>query len=145
MHIKNHSSSCLFLSPISLFFVWKYVYFPNIYSDPQTNRFVVSQLFSVATQIGHFKLGLKPGKLYVRLSIITLSHQSTYVSSGIIRHYVLAFACLHFALPDTIVVNSYKELCITLVAAVNSFARVLNYKLADWGRWRCESSLFYSY
>ena len=48
-----------------------------------------------------------------------------YVTSGIIRHYVVAFACLHFALPDTRVFSSYEELCITRVVAVNSFTRVL--------------------
>ena len=71
-------------------------------------------------------LGLKPAQLYVRFSIIPLRHQSTYVSSGIIRHYVVAFACLHFALLDTRVFNSYEELCITRMAAVNSFVRLLN-------------------
>ena len=40
------------------------------------------------------------------LRIILLSHQSTYISSGIIRHYVVAFVCLDFALPDTRVFNS---------------------------------------
>ena len=33
-----------------------------------------------------------------RLSIIPLSHQPTYVRSGIMRHYVVAFVCLHFCL-----------------------------------------------
>ena len=65
-----------------------------------TDCFIVSQLISVARHAGRFKLGLKPTQLYVRLSIILLSHQSAYVSSGIIRHYVVAFACLHFALPE---------------------------------------------
>ena len=73
-----------------------------------------------------FKLGSKPAQLYVRLSILPLSHQSTNVSLGIITHYVLAFICLYFALPDTGMVSSLEELCITLVAAVNTFARVLN-------------------
>ena len=50
----------------------------------------------------------------------------TYVSLWIKRYYVVAYVCLHFALPDTKVLNSYEELCITRVAAVNSFARALN-------------------
>ena len=49
----------------------------------------------------HRTLGSKPAQLYVRLSILSLSHQVTYVSSWIITHYVSAFNCLHFALPDT--------------------------------------------
>ena len=101
--------------------IYIYIY---IYSHPHTDCFVVSQLFSVARHVGSFKLRLKPTKPYVRLSIIPLNHQSTYVSSGIIRHYEVAFVCLHFALPDTGVLNSYEKLCITRVAAVNSFARV---------------------
>ena len=104
-------------------FVYIYIYI-YIYCHPQTDCFIESQLFSVARLVGRFTLGLKPAQLYVKLSIILLSHQSTYVSSGIIRHYVITFACLHFALPDPRGFNSYKELCITRVAAVTSFARV---------------------
>ena len=95
-------------------------------SHPQTDCFVVSQLFSVARHVGHLKLESKPAQLYVRLCIIPLSQQVNYVRSGIIRHYVVAFVCLHFALPDTRVLNSFKELCIMRAAAVNSFTRVLN-------------------
>ena len=62
-----------------------YIY---IYCHPQTDCFVLSQLISVARHVGRFKLGLKPAQFYVRFSIIPLSLQSTYVSSGIMRHYV---------------------------------------------------------
>ena len=55
-----------------------YIY---IYSHPQTDCFVVSQLFSVARHVCRLKLGSKPGKLYVRLSIIPLSQQVNHVSS----------------------------------------------------------------
>ena len=67
-----------------------------IYSHPQTHWLVVSPLFSVARYVGRPKLGLKPAQLYIRLSIILLSQQANHVSSGITRHYVVAFACLHF-------------------------------------------------
>ena len=40
----------------------------RIYSHPQTDCFVVSQLFSVARHVGHLKLGSKPAQLYVRLA-----------------------------------------------------------------------------
>ena len=100
-----------------------YIY---IYSHPQTDCFVVSQLFSVARHGGRLNPRSKPAQLYVRLCIIPLSPQAKNVSSGIIRHYVVAFVCLHFALPDTRVLNSFEELCIMRVAAVNTFARVLN-------------------
>ena len=42
--------------------------------------FVVSQLFSVPTLVGLLKLGSKPSQLFVRLCILPLSHQTTYVS-----------------------------------------------------------------
>ena len=84
-----------------------------IYCYPKTDCFIVSQLISVARHIGRFKLGLKPAQLYVRLSIIPLSHQLTYVSWGIITYYVVAFICLHFCLTGYRVLNSFKELCIT--------------------------------
>ena len=83
--------------------VYIYIY---IYIYVSTDCFIVSQLFSVARHVGRFKLGLKPAQLYVRPSIIPLGHQSKYVRSGIIRHYVVAFVGLHFALPDTRMLNS---------------------------------------
>ena len=58
-----------------------------IYINLQTDRFVVSQLFSVARPVGRYKLGLKPTQLYVRLSFIPLSQHSTYIISGIIKHF----------------------------------------------------------
>ena len=64
-----------------------YIY---IYSHPQRDCFVVSQLISVARHAGHFKLGLKPAPHDIRLSIIPLSHQLIYVSSGIRRRHVVA-------------------------------------------------------
>ena len=63
----------------------------------------------MARHTGCFKPGLKPAQLYIRLSIIPLNHQSTWVSWRIIRHYVVAFAVLHFAWLDTRVLNSYQE------------------------------------
>ena len=69
-----------------------------IYCHPKTDCFVISQLFSMARDARFSKLGSKPGQLYVRLSIIPLSQQANHVSSGIIRHYVVAFVCLLFYL-----------------------------------------------
>ena len=68
-----------------------------VYCHPLADCFVLSQLFSVARHVGRFMLGSKHAQLYVMLSSIPLSHQSSYVSSGIIRHYVVALVCLHFA------------------------------------------------
>ena len=45
-----------------------------IYSHPQTDSFVISQLFKEVRHTGRFKLGSKPTELYTRLSILLLSH-----------------------------------------------------------------------
>ena len=77
--------------------IYIYIY---IYCHPQTDCFVVSQLFSVAKYVGRLKLGSKPAQLYVRLSIRPLGQQAYYVGKGIIRYYVATaaavFVCLHF-------------------------------------------------
>ena len=70
-----------------------------IYCNPQTDCFIVSQLFSVARHIGHLMQGSKPAQLYVRLSIILLSQLANHVM-GIIRHYVVDSIYLHFCLPN---------------------------------------------
>ena len=74
-------------------YIYIYIY---IYCHPQTDGFLISQLFSLARHVGRLKLGSKSAQIYVRLSIIPLSHQANHVSSGILRHYVVAFFCLHF-------------------------------------------------
>ena len=106
-------------------YVCLYVYI-YIYCHPQPDCFVGLQLISVARHAGRFKPGSKPTQLYVGLNILPNSHQAIYISLGIMTHYVLAFVCLHFVLPDTGVLYSFVELCIRKVAAVNSFARELN-------------------
>ena len=81
--------------------LWRQITYEGWYAIKQRNQtdcFVVSQLFSVARHVGHLKLGLKPAQLYVRSSIITLSQLANHDSPGIIRHYVIAFVCLHFCL-----------------------------------------------
>ena len=85
----------------------------DIYSHPETVYSVVSQLFSVANYVGLFNLESKSAQLYVRFLILPLRHQATCISSGIIRHYVVVFVCLHFAYPVNRVCNSFEELCIT--------------------------------
>ena len=47
--------------------------------DPQTECFVVSQLFSEARHVGRLKLGSKHAQLYVRLSIRLLGQQACHV------------------------------------------------------------------
>ena len=81
---------------VCIYSIYIYIYI-YIYSHPQTDCFVVSQLFSVARHAERLKLGSKPTQLQVRLSIIPFS-QVNHVSSRIIRHYVVTFVCLHFCL-----------------------------------------------
>ena len=50
-----------------------------IYCHPQTDCFILSELFSVARHIGHSKPGLKPIQLYVRLSFRPLGQQAYHV------------------------------------------------------------------
>ena len=53
-----------------------------MYCHPQTDCFIVSQLFSVARHVGHLKLGSKPAQLYVRLNIIPLSQRKNHELKG---------------------------------------------------------------
>ena len=60
-------------------YIYIYIY---IYSHPQTDCFVVSQLFRVARHVGCSKLGSKPIQRYVRLNIRLLSQQAYHVGLG---------------------------------------------------------------
>ena len=107
-------------------YIYIYIYiYTYIYCHPQKDCFVVSRLFSVVRYVWCLKLESKPTQLYSGHSIILFSQQTSHISSGT-RHNAVAFVCLHFCVRDTWMLKSFKELCIMLVAAVNSFARVLN-------------------
>ena len=53
-----------------------YIY---IYCHPQTDCFILSELFSVARHVGRLKLGFKPIQLYVRLSLRPLGQQAYHI------------------------------------------------------------------
>ena len=57
-------------------YIYIYIY---IYCHPQTDCFVLSELFSVARHVERLKLGLKPIQLYVRLSLRPLGQQAYHV------------------------------------------------------------------
>ena len=107
--------------------IYIYIY---IYCHPQTDCFVLSELFSVAKHVGRSKPGSKPIHLYVRLSLRLLGQHTYHVwLRELLRYYVVTAAavCLHFhTLSATRVLNSFEELCIMRAAAENSFSRVLN-------------------
>ena len=56
-----------------------YIY---IYCHPQTECFVLSELFSVARHVGRSKPGSKPIQLYVRLNLKPLDRQANHVGQG---------------------------------------------------------------
>ena len=57
-----------------LVYIYKY-----IYCHPQTDCFVLSELFSVARHVGRSKPGSKPVQLYVRLTLRPLGQQVHHV------------------------------------------------------------------
>ena len=102
-----------------------------IHCHPQTHCFVVSRLFRVVRHVGCSKLGSKPAQFYVRLSIRPLGQQAYHVVQV---NYKVSCSnsnsvCLFTfsTLPDTRVLNSFKELCFMRAAAETSFARVYIY------------------
>ena len=66
---------------------------------PQTDCFVLSELFSVARHVGRSKPGSKPIQLYVRLSLRPLGQQAYHIwLREFLRYYVVTAAaiCLLF-------------------------------------------------
>ena len=108
-----------------------YIY---IYSHPQTDCFVQSEHFSVASHVGRSKPGSKSFQLYVRLCLRPLGQQAYRIwLREFLRYYVITAAaiCLHFyTLSAARGLNSFEELCIMRAADENSFTRVLN---PHWG------------
>ncbi len=63
-------------------FIYMYIFF-----HPQIDCFVVSQLFSVITHKGRFKLGSKPVQLYARPDILPLSQFSDLYQLEKLTHF----------------------------------------------------------
>ena len=62
-------------------FMQQYIHI-YIYSHPQTDCFILSELFSVARHAGRSKPGSKPVQLYARLCYRPLGHQADHVGKG---------------------------------------------------------------
>ena len=108
-------------------YIYIYIY---IYCHPQTDCFVLSELFSVARHVGRSKPGSKPIQLYDRLSIRPLGQQAYHVCRRELLRSLWSNSCsvrlfTFFTLSATRVLNSFEELCIMRAAAENSFTRVL--------------------
>ena len=61
-------------------YLYIYIYIYIINCHPQTDCFIVSQLFRVARHVGRLKLGSKLAQNYVRLRIRPLGQQAYHVS-----------------------------------------------------------------
>ena len=110
------------------FCLYIYVY---IYRYPQTDCFLLSELFSVARHIGRSKPVSKPIQLYVRLSLRPLAQQAYHVWLRKLLRYLYSNSSsrlftFFYTLSATRVLNSFEELCIMRAAAENSFTIVLN-------------------
>ena len=107
------------------------IYIMCVYCHPQTDCFVLSELFSVARHVERWKPGSKPIQLYVRLSLRPLGQQAYHVwLRELLRHLCSNSSVRLFTFFNTLsatrVLNSFEELCIMRAAAENSFTRVLN-------------------
>ena len=70
---------CIYICIYIFIYIYMYIYiciYIYIYRHPQTDCFVLSELFSVAKQVGRSKPGSKPIQLYVRLSLRPLGQQA---------------------------------------------------------------------
>ena len=77
--IVSFSNNCNFLRLLSLSLSLSLSLAIYIYCHPQTDCFVLSELFTVARHAGRSKPGSKPVQLYVRLSFRPLGHQADHV------------------------------------------------------------------
>ena len=93
-------------------------------SHPQTDCFVVSQLFSVDRH-ARFSLGSKPSWFIHQPKILPHSHEKTCVR--IVNAYVSLLFCFYvYPLNGYQELNSFEGPCLMWVANVSSFARELN-------------------
>ena len=102
-YVSSHTEESWYNETVCLWmtiYIYIYIY---IYCHPQTDCFILSELFSVARHAGYSKPGSKPVQLYVRLSFRPLGHQADHVGLGNFWGIYLATAaaaiCLHFLYP----------------------------------------------
>ena len=80
-----------------------------MYCHPQTDCFVLSELFSVARHAGCLNPGAKPVQLYVRLSFRPLGHQLLVK----ICIYVYVYICMYKYIHTYIYIYIY--ICIIYI------------------------------
>ena len=109
---------------------YKILIYICIYCHPQTDCFVISELFSVARLVGQWKPGSIPMQFYIRLILRPLGQQAYHVQlREFLRYYVVTAAavCLHFyTLSATRVLNFFEELIDLCVYINNNILGVQN-------------------
>ena len=83
-----------------------------IYSHLQTDRFVISQLLSVARHDGFPKLGSIPATLKRQSKILPLSHEETSANEGNLNAYVSHFFLYIYLLHGYREFNSFESLAL---------------------------------
>ena len=73
--------------------IYIYIY---IHCHPQTDCFIISQLFSMTRLAGRFKLRSKPIELYARLCILPLSHLGDLSQHGNYNPFCISFRLFTF-------------------------------------------------
>ena len=71
--IKDRMYSIILYIYIYIYIIYIYIY---IYCHPQTDCFILSELFGVARQARFLKLGLKPGWLKRQSKILPLTNET---------------------------------------------------------------------
>ena len=117
-------------NPFTHAHIYIYISYIYIYCHPQTDCFVLSELFSVARHVGRSKPGSKPIQLYVRLSLKPLGQQAYHAWLRELLRYLFSIISSRlftfYTLSATRVLNYFEEVCIMRAAAENSFTIVLN-------------------
>ena len=102
----------------------------SVYCHPQTNCFVLSELFSVARHVGRSKPGSKPIQLYVRLNLRQLGQQAYHVWLRELFRYLCSNSSSRlfpFLYPLGYQSAQFCQRALYYAKAVeNSFTRVLN-------------------
>ena len=81
----------IYIHTCTLAYIYKHIHtyiYIYIYCHPQTDCFVLSELFSVARHAGRSKPGSKPIQLYVRLSFRPLGQQADTLAKGIFKVFI---------------------------------------------------------
>ena len=100
---------------ITIYTLYIYIYI-YIYCHPQTDCFVLSELFSVARHVGHSKPRSKPIQLYVRLSLRLLGQQAYHIWLRELLRYLFSNSSSHYIYSYT---HSYTLIHIYMIGSLS--------------------------